>query len=150
MKTVILDSGPLALVVHATDHDVVKQCRAWLVSALQAGDRVVVPAIVHYELRRELVRLKLAESLKLLDEFVDLEPDRYLPLTHVAFLRASELWAVQRNKGRATAANHALDIDVILAAQVLTAPWAAEPYIVATTNVKHLDELVPAALWTHI
>jgi hypothetical protein len=41
----------------------------------------------------------------------------------------------------------ALDIDVLLAAQVLRLD---RPALVATTNPKHLAQFVPAQFWTEI
>jgi hypothetical protein len=45
---------------------------------------------------------------------------------------------------------HALDIDVILAAQVLNAGLPISDFVVATSNVKHLSEFVPSKEWNGI
>jgi hypothetical protein len=63
--------------------------------------------------------------------------------------RAAEFWANARNAGLPTAPDHALDGDVILAAQVAISA-AAQDSVVATTNVKHLERFVGARLWRDI
>jgi predicted nucleic acid-binding protein len=59
--------------------------------------------------------------------------------------RAAEMWADARRAGRPTAHPHALDIDVVIAAQaeMLGA-------VVATENEKHLALFVDARRWTEI
>ena len=51
------------------------------------------------------------------------------------------------NTGQQTAVNHALDGDVILAAQALS---LNTPIVVATANPGHLSRFVPAELWSNI
>ena len=63
---------------------------------------------------------------------------------------AAELWAAVRRQGKPTADHHALDVDVILAAQVLTGGFADGTFIVATANVEHLSRFVPAEEWSKI
>jgi len=106
-----------------------------------------VPAIVYYEIKRELLRANKVVGIARLDAFVSATPDRYLALTDDALRFAAELWAQSRRTGRPTADPIALDIDVLLAAQALRS--AGSP-IVATTNPKHLSQFVPAQLWTEI
>jgi hypothetical protein len=48
-----------------------------------------------------------------------------------------------------TAGDHALDGDVILAAQVAVSAGDQDP-VIATTNVKHLERFVAARLWRDI
>jgi predicted nucleic acid-binding protein len=111
-----------------------------------AGRRVILPEIADYEVRRELVRAKLAASVVLLDALaVQLE---YLPLTTTAMRTAAELWASARQQGQPTAADGALDADVILAAQALT--LGTTDVVVATLNVGHLSRFVPAEAWQNI
>ncbi len=62
--------------------------------------------------------------------------------------KAAELWAQARQSGRQTAADPALDGDVILAAQALT--LGLPQVVIATTNVGHLGRFVPAELWQNI
>ena len=104
-----------------------------------------------YEVRRELLRLDLADDLDALDAIVRAEFDRLLRLDSEALTLAAELWADVRRRGRPTADASALDVDVIIAAQVLTAGWDVPRHtIVATSNTKHLGLFVPAADWRSI
>lgn len=110
----------------------------------------MVPEIVNYELRRELLRLRRTSALAALVEFNAAVAGRYLPITTAAMELAAELWAKIRSQGKPTADRHALDIDVILAAQVLTAGFEPNPFVVATSNVGHVSSFVPAELWESI
>ena len=74
----------------------------------------------------------------------------YLELTSRALRFGAELWAQARNEGIPTADRHALDIDVILAAQVSTSGLDLSNAVVATTNVKHLSRFVRAEEWQRI
>ena len=149
-RTVVLDSGPLGLIVHQRAAPLVIECRRWIQQQLAAGNQVIVPAIVSYELRRELLRLKHERSIQLLDAFIAAEPGRDLALTDAHLRHAASLWADLRREGRSTADPHALDIDVILAAQTLSLGLDPSQFVVATTNLAHLDRLVPAQLWEQI
>jgi len=71
----------------------------------------------------------------------------YLPLTTGAMRLAAELWAQARNAGQPTAADPALDGDVILAAQGLSLNTAV---VVATANPGHLTRFIAAELWSTI
>lgn len=144
---VVLDSTPLGLVVQRRDHAQAEKCRQWLKGVVRSGARVIVPEIVNYELRRELVRIGKTGAIAQLAAFNRSAPGRYLPLTTDAMDRAAELWAEARRQGRPTADPHALDIDVILAAQVPTAGFNPADFVVATSNVSHLSIFVPAAPW---
>ena len=86
------------------------------------------------------------KGLQRLDDLIEIVG--YLPLTTAVMRDAAELWAQVRQSGLPTADRHALDGDVILAAQARSIP--ADDVVVATTNVGHLARLVDAALWTDI
>jgi predicted nucleic acid-binding protein len=88
--------------------------------------------------------------LERLDAFVSATAGRYLPLSDEALRLAANLWAQSRREGRPAADATALDIDVLLAAQVLS--FGADPLetIVVTTNPKHLSPFVPARGWNEI
>ena len=130
----LLDSGPLGLITQPQ-------------RSLHASARVFVPAIVYYEIKRELLRANKVIGVARLDAFVNAAPDRYVPLTDDALRFAAELWAQARRAGRPTADPAALDVDVLLAAQALR--LASSP-VIATTKPKHLSQFVPAQLRTDI
>jgi len=121
-------------------------CLRWMQWALERGRHVVVPEIADYEVRRELLRAEKLSGLARLDTLT--QQLEFLPITTATMRLAAKLWAQTRQQGRPTADNRALDGDVILAAQVLTSPYADA--VVATTNVGHLALFVEAALWTDI
>lgn len=145
-----LDSGPLGLITHPQRSAEVIAVTDWLSRCLLSGSRVIVPAIVYYELKRELLRAQKAFSIGRLDAFINATPGRYLPLSDNALRMAADLWARSRQEGRPTAESKALDIDVIIAAQALSFGAAPSEVIVATTNAKHLTPFVAAKHWCEI
>jgi len=144
MTIISLDSGPLSLVTQQRGAIEADACKQWLAGHLARGTRVVVPEIVEYELRRELLRAKKTRSLKRLDVFISAETDRFIPISRQAVLKAAELWAESRQKGLPTADPKELDIDVIQAAQLLTAYVDPNDLTIATANVGHLSRFVRA------
>lgn len=150
---VLLDSGPLGLVTNPNASPETIQCLAWMEGLLSSGHRVIVPEIIDYEIRRELLRAGKTRGLGKLDDLkarVD-----YLPLSTEAMLQAAQFWAQVRQVGLPTADRLALDADVILAAQAATLnvkawemPGAA--VVVATVNVGHLSRFVTAKEWPEI
>src|SRR5271170_4068800 len=54
-RLILLDSGPLGMIVRAPSKPHVVRCLAWLNTILAAGAVVVIPDIAHYEVRRELL-----------------------------------------------------------------------------------------------
>ena len=112
---VFLDTGVLGMVTHPRASAQNRDSTGWLSETLESGHIVVIPEIVDYELRRELIRAKKNEGLERLDALV--EALLYLPLTTSVMKRAAGLWARARNEGRPTAPMEALDADVILASQ---------------------------------
>jgi len=121
----------------------------WLIERLSSGDSVLVPAIVYYEVRRELLRAGKTLGLARLNAFVEIDPSRYLALNDEALRFTAELWARARQQGRPTSPTLDLDIDVILAAQALLFAAGAE-VIVVTGNLRHLRQFVDARLWNEI
>jgi predicted nucleic acid-binding protein len=148
-QVLFLDSGPLGLLTHPQRSAEVLAVTEWLTRCLLSGSRVIVPAIVYYELKRELLRAKKGIGVARLDAFVAATPGRYLPLSDEALRLAAGLWAKARQEGQPTADPKALDIDVIVAAQALSfRPDSA--VIVATTNTKHLARFITAQNWNEI
>lgn len=148
-QLIVLDSGPLGLILQESGYRQADECREWLKRHLAAGTQVVVPEIVDYEIRRELLRLKKTTAISKLDAFAA-APGRYLHISTAVLRVAAELWAQARQQGRPTADPHALDIDVILAAQALAVGVPRADFVVATTNVVHLARFVPARHWSQI
>jgi predicted nucleic acid-binding protein len=146
----LLDSGPLGLLTHPQRSSEVLAISDWLARCLLSRHRVVVPAIVYYELKRELLRAGKEVGLSRLDAFIAAMPGRYLTLTDEALNLAATLWATARREGQPTADPKALDVDVILAAQALSSGWQRSEVMVATSNPAHLARFVPAKLWKDI
>jgi predicted nucleic acid-binding protein len=147
-RLVVLDTGPLGLITSPQQTPEVQLCAKWLRALLASGTRIIIPEIADYELRRELLRAGKRNGLKRLDAAV--QSLEYLPLTTDAMRQAAALWAQVRQQGLPTADPHALDGDMILAAQALLATESNDTLIVATTNVQHLVRVVPAQLWNTI
>ncbi len=149
-RLIVLDTGPLG---YATSPKATPECAAcglWLESRLACGERVAVPAIADYELRRHLLRGGFADALARLDAIVNSPDIEFLELTTAALRAAARLWAEARRVSRQTAADPALDADAILCAQASLAGEAGSDVIVATTNPKHLDLFVDARHWRDI
>ena len=118
----MIDASPLGLVTHPGGSEEAEACRNWLLDAALDGlTVVVVPEIVNYEARRELIRARRTAGIARLDALI---------------ARAHEI------------EYPALDGEVIVAAQAATLDRA--DVVVATTNVRHLSRFVPAELWSDI
>lgn len=149
---VLLDSGPLGLVTNPNATPEAVACRQWLTDLPNAGHLPLVPAIIDYELRRELQLANLRRALRNLETLKTLG---YCPLTEAALLRAADFWTQARRQGMPTADRLALDADVILAGQAATLDpneWgmARAGVVVATDNVGHLSRYVDARHWQEI
>jgi predicted nucleic acid-binding protein len=144
-RVIIVDASPLGYLTNPRASPVNDQCKAWLESLMRAGEQVVLPEIVDYEVRRGWLRTQNVGAIVRLDQFK--ATARYLPITTEAMLLAAELWADARRRGYATAGDQALDADVILAAQAIT---LGENAVIATTNVGHLTRYTQAQLWDQI
>lgn len=137
---ILLDAGPLSRICHPRTSI---EITGWLFGHLQEGNSIIVSEIADYEVRRELLRANKRAGIKRLDNLrTTLD---YLPISTAIMLRAAELWAEVRKRGTPTADPHALDADVILAAQAEQAEA-----IVATDNPKHLALFVEAKRWQQI
>jgi predicted nucleic acid-binding protein len=146
-RLVFLDSGPLGYAAHRPTNPKYVACLKWIAELEAGGSTVVIPEIADYELRRNLI-LESPASVRRLDGLVTRL--RYVPLTTPAMKLAAMLWADARRAGKPTADKHALDVDVILAAQARLAIEAGHKAIVATTNLKHLIQYVDADLWHNV
>ncbi len=96
-RAILLDAGPLGLVSNPRYSPQNTACAQWLQALLAGGERVIVPEIADYEIRRELLRAGKRHGVARLDAMVAwLE---YLPITTAAMRRAAELWALARQRG---------------------------------------------------
>ncbi len=134
---IVLDTGPLGKISHPRPN---REIVDWLEGLLRQGVIVYIPEIADYEVRRELIRAELHESISRLDALKTVL--NYLPIDTDVMLKAAELWAWARNRGIPAADPKALDADVILAAQALQIPA-----LVATENVDHLSLFIEAKDW---
>ncbi|MFN8497074.1 MAG: hypothetical protein U0641_04400 [Anaerolineae bacterium] len=108
----------------------------------------MLPEIVDYEIRRELVRGDKSAGLDRLNSLKNLID--YSALNTEVMVKAATLWAQARRQHRPTADDKALDIDVILASQALSLAVKGVDVVVATTNVEHLSLFVDAREWSAI
>lgn len=146
---VLLDSGPLGLATNPRVAAASAESTRWL-KQLIASDRIVmIPEIVDHELRRELLRARRSRALSILDALNSQLV--FVPITTPVMRQAAQFWAVARQRGMPTAADVALDIDRILAAQAVLVEqeWEQEA-IIATTNVRHLARFATAREWRDI
>jgi predicted nucleic acid-binding protein len=150
MTTISLDSGPLSLVTLPKPSPEADACKQWLARQLSAGVRVVVPEVVDYELRRELLRAGKVDSLRRLDAFLAADAGRLIRIDSIALRRAAELWADVRRAGLATADPKELDVDVIQAAQLHALGCAPADLVIATSNVGHLSRFWRAERWEQV
>src|SRR5271155_511183 len=152
-RLILLDSGPLGMIVRAPSKPHVVRCLAWLKTILAAGAVVVIPDIAHYEVRRELLRIRAVGSLRRLDYALDPSSGfDHLTLTTDAIIKAAEFWAFLRQSGIPTASPDALDADAIHARQASLAAQPGDTVTIATTNLAHLNRFpgIDAQTWDQI
>jgi predicted nucleic acid-binding protein len=147
-RLILLDSGPLGMATNPKAKGVPLECQQWLRSLLQKGEKIIIPEIADYEVRRELIRAGLLQSLRRLDNLK--QTLEYVPIQTETMLLAANLWADVRQAGQPTADPKALDGDVILAAQAHLLANDTTDVIIATTNVAHLSRFVTALDWQAI
>jgi predicted nucleic acid-binding protein len=147
-RLILLDSEPLGLSSNPRESEKATRCKSWLVPLLMSGDRVMIPEIIDYEVRRELLRAGKAKGLARLDALVG--QLGLLPSGGPVLVEAAGLWAKVRREGFQTADDKALDADVILAATAILAAREGFEVIVATGNVGHLGRFVDARAWDQI
>ena len=148
IRIIVLDIGPLGLVTHPKPKGEASDCKEWVRQAEIAGCHIMVPEIVDYELRRELLRCGKMQGIELLEQFN--ERYSYIALTTKAMRQAAQFWAQARQEGRPTSDDKALDGDVILAAQVACLGLPLDSIVVATTNPGHISRFVQAMHWQEI
>lgn len=146
-KVILLDAGPLGMISHPRA-DRNREILAWVVRMLRQGNQVKVPEISDYEVRRELLRSDKSRGIRRMD--VLRTQLGFVSITSDAMLKAAELWAMVRKKGKPTAEDSELDADAILAAQAITLSTTDDDAIIATCNVKHLELFTTAKFWSEI
>jgi len=152
-RLILLDSGPLGLVVRAPSRPQVVHCITWLKTISATGATVIIPEIAHYEVRRELLRIRAIGSLRRLEYYLDPSSGlKHLTLTTDAIIKAAEFWAFLRQSGIPTASPDALDADAILAAQAALAGRPGDTVTIATSNLAHLNRFpaIDAQTWDQI
>ena len=145
---IILDSGPVGLVTNPKRSVEARSCEEWLESLSYTSHEIVLPEIIDYEIRRELIRARKRIGLESLDRLK--KNATFLPIDSDTLLKAAEFWADAHWRGIPTAHEASLDIDVILAAQTWMYQTEGEVAIIATLNKKHLAQFVPAEHWKDI
>jgi predicted nucleic acid-binding protein len=105
---------------------------------LSAGHQFAVAEITDYETRRELIRKNATAQILRLDALIN--QSEFLSIDRNTMRDAATIWATMRNSGSQTAADPALDADVILGAQALIRSRrnGGSPVVVATSNARHL------------
>ncbi len=152
-RLILLDSGPLGLIVGAPGRPHVARCLSWIKAISSAGAAIIIPDIAHYEVRRELIRIRAVGSLRRLDYALDPNSGmRHLTLTAAGIVKAAEFWAMLRQMGIPTASAESLDADAILAGQAALAGQPGDEVIIATTNLGHLIRFpgIDARVWDRI
>ncbi len=149
-RLILLDSEPLGLIVRDPGKPQVQLRLAWLNAVMTNAAIVVIPEIAHYEVRRELIRIRAVATLRRLEYALD--PNSgfdHLTLTTDSIIKAAELWAFVRKSGVPTASPEALDADAILAGQAALAGQPGDMVTIATTNLAHLNRFpgIDAQTW---
>ena len=148
MLVVLLDSGPLGMVTNPKGGGTNERCKQWLSQLLQNRAHVIIPEIVDYEIRRELLRGDKTNGLRRLDSLI--QALNYEPITGDVMRTAARFWADARKSGKATASDLALDCDMILAAHAEVVRRRGRDPIIATTNVRHLSLFASTDHWSKI
>ena len=152
-RLILLDSGPLGLIVRAPSKRQVVRCITWLNTISANGATVVIPEIAHYEVRRELFRIRAVGSLRRLEYYLDPSGGLiHLTLSTDAMIKGAEFWALLRQSGIPTSSPDALDGDAILAGQAALAGQPGDTVTIATTNLAHLNRFpgIDAQIWDQI
>jgi predicted nucleic acid-binding protein len=145
-QIIVLDTGPLGLVTNPKLSTESAACAQWLQIHITVGNRVIIPEIADYEVRRELLRANKVKGIARLDDLAKFI--EYLPITTIAMRQAAQLWAQARQQGQPTAGDKTIDGDMILVAQAIT--LTIPDVVIATTNVGHLSRFIAAELWQNI
>ena len=145
----LLDSGPLGVLTSPLANPDAIRCQQWFDRMVEHGHHMLTSEVCDCEVRRELIRINSTTGIARLDAFILLVD--FMPINRGTMLRAAQLWADARRRGRPTADPSALDADVILAAHAqLLGELTGDVVVVATTNARHLGQFVDARRWQEI
>ena len=147
-RLLLLDAGPTGVLSNPRKSEKGDECWTWLEARIEDGDIVMIPEIIDYEIRRELLRAGKVKGVKRLDELG--EKLGLVPSGGPALIEAASLWAQARRGGYPTADDKALDGDVILAATAVLAARQGYEVIIATSNAGHLGRFADAREWSSI
>jgi predicted nucleic acid-binding protein len=145
-QAIVLDSGPLGLITNPKLSPESVACTQWLQAHITAGNRVIMPEIADYEIRRELLRANKTKGIARLDNLAG--SVEYLAIITPALREAAQLWAQARQQGQPTAGDKTIDGDMILVGQTITI--GVPNIVIATTNLGHLSRFIAAELWQNI
>lgn len=132
-KAILVDSTPLGQITHPK---VKPEIREWLEKINQQNINLLIPEIVDYELRRQLLLNNRFKSIARLDALIK---NRLVLINRETILKACELWAWIRQQGLPTADSNNIDGDVILSAQAILQKQFYQEVTIVTENVKHLS-----------
>lgn len=135
-RILLLDSTPLGLACRRHGHTRGDACRRWLDTIRLSGNLVVIPEVVDFEIRRELIQRRARVGLRLLDSLAS--GLAYDPLTTPIMRKAAEFWADVRRRGLPTSGDESLDADSILAAHAALIGSPGDIVTIATSNARHL------------
>lgn len=145
-RVTVLDTGPIGLITNPKLSEQGVACNRWLQAHLRAGNRVLLPEIADYEVRRESLRANKLKGLNRLDNLAN--AIEYVPLTTATMRQAARLLGQARQQGQPTAGDKTIDGDMILVAQAMTLD--TQDVVIATTNVGHLARFIAADEWQNI
>lgn len=147
-KAILVDSTPLGQITHPK---VKPEIREWLEKINQQNINLLIPEIVDYELRRQLLLNNRFKSIARLDALIK---NRLVLINRETILKACELWAWIRQQGLPTADKNNIDGDVILSAQAILQKQYYHEVTIVTENVKHLSRFciygIVAEKWSEI
>lgn len=98
---------PVGLITNPKATPFAIDCQQWLESLLDRGYHVILPEIIDYEVRRELLRVNKIKSIRRLDDLKSALI--YLPITTAVMLKAAQMWAQVRQQCKPTADDRVLD-----------------------------------------
>jgi hypothetical protein len=68
VKIIVLDSGPLGLITNPKLSPESIACTQWLQAHITSANRIIIPEIADYEVRRELLRANKKKGIARLDD----------------------------------------------------------------------------------